>query len=262
VQGWSNSYYSTDNGGQSSASDGSSTVSQPGFVTSQGSPFPAANFVVISTPYLGQWETDVSTGVAGGAQLVLAAPPVAPATNEQVPEPTDSPNIIQPNVAGEAGLAQSLATLQPGDPAGGSSTAYVPPSTSMWSYLPGILWDNVASGASAIGNSIVDQVTEKGKQAADFANDVLYLATFGNLGSSNQQLSKLSQMQMNGQVSTLDATLANVPVIGNAINAISGTDLMTGQPLNWKQRAADGVGAVLDLLTAEDGVGGTTVRHF
>jgi hypothetical protein len=107
--------------------------------------------------------------------------------------------------------------------------------------LPGATWDTV----SGMGKEI-------GYRAADFANDILYLQSFGALGSSNQNLSQLSQLQATGQTTWARATFSSVPIVGSGFNVVTGTDLLTGRQLNnWEWAGAwSSLGADLSFAGA------------
>jgi hypothetical protein len=104
--------------------------------------------------------------------------------------------------------------------------------------------------AQGAGDIVVGLGKELGARAADFANDLVYLGSNGQFGYSNLNLSTVSQLQAEGRTTTLKATLASLPFIGNGYNAISGTDLMTGQRLDTLTRAAAFVGLFGEVTLA------------
>ena len=124
----------------------------------------------------------------------------------------------------------------------GTSGEWIDPSTSLgwWTNLglalPGAIWNTV----SGIG-------TEIAYRAADFGNDLLYLDSFGYLGSSHQNLSQLSQLQASGETTWARATFSSVPVIGSGYNVITGTDLLTGRQLTGLNYGGAVSGLVADL---------------
>ena len=109
-------------------------------------------------------------------------------------------------------------------------------------------------------DTVARGLVQQGAQVTDATNDALYLATAGRIGSSNMHLSQVSQLLASGQATVWNATLSLTPVIGSAYSAYSGTDPLTGEPLNSAQRGGAAAGAVSQVASL--GLLGSWVSGF
>jgi hypothetical protein len=134
-------------------------------------------------------------------------------------------------------------------------------------------WSNFFSfAASNAWGTVKSAGTEIGLRVADFANDLVFNASFwtkyvangfsanGVNGSQfyNGSKSQEGQLLDNGQTNLLRATASGVPFVGNGYNVITGQDLLTGRTLDGADRAAAGFGLVSELAFASAGVAKAT----
>lgn len=111
--------------------------------------------------------------------------------------------------------------------------------------------------AAEVWNTVASAGKEIGYRAADFGNNLLYLGSGGQFGSSNLALSQMSQLQMSGQTTWARATFSAVPLVGSGYNFVAGEDLLTGESLRGLNRAAAGFGLLADVAFV--GAGGLKV---